>query len=129
MVNLKQLTIGESFKGFLNSLKVNNSLDSMNEQELYNYIFEVFLGDIVAYLSPYTLDRLETEGIIDNDIYNISRNIRKELFEMINGPLWNIKSVKTSEKWSNIFESLETLDILVHQKWSEEEIAYLKTLK
>ncbi|MBC1471720.1 hypothetical protein [Listeria seeligeri] len=126
---MKQLTIGESFKGFLNSLKVNNSLDSMNEQELYNYIFEVFLGDIVAYLSPYTLDRLETEGIIDNDIYNISRNIRKELFEMINGPLWNIKSVKTSEKWSNIFESLETLDILVHQKWSEEEIAYLKTLK
>ncbi|QPJ28022.1 hypothetical protein IMX23_14565 (plasmid) [Listeria seeligeri] len=126
---MKQLTTGDSFKGFINSLKVNENLGNMDDQELYNYIFEIFLGDIVAYFSPYTLDKLESEGIIDNDIYNISKNIRKELFEMINGPQWNIKSVKTSEKWSNIFYALEKLNILIHQKWSEEEIAYLKTLK
>lgn len=82
----------------------------------------------MAYLSPYTLDRLENEGIIDKDIYDISKNIRNELFKMINGPLWNIDSVKISEEWKNIFENLRKLDVLVHGKWSEEEIAYLKTI-
>ncbi|EHE8322531.1 hypothetical protein JMM12_000880 [Listeria monocytogenes] len=46
----------------------------MSDEELYNYIFEVFLGDIVAYFSPYTLDRLDAEGIIDKDIYIMSKN-------------------------------------------------------
>lgn len=128
MRNLKELTIGESFNGFFNSLKVKNNLENMTDQELYNYIFEDFLGDIVAYLSPYTLDRLENEGIIDEDIYSLAKNIRNELFEMINGPLWNVNSVKISKKWSKIFEDLKKLDILVRKKWTEEEIEYLKTI-
>lgn len=125
---MKELTIGESFNGFFNSLKVKNNLENMTDQELYNYIFEDFLGDIVAYLSPYTLDRLENEGIIDEDIYSLAKNIRNELFEMINGPLWNVNSVKISKKWSKIFEDLKKLDILVRKKWTEEEIEYLKTI-
>jgi len=127
--NLKELTIGESFNGFFNSLKEKNNLENMTDQELYNYIFEDFLGDIVAYLSPYTLDRLENEGIIDEDIYSLAKNIRNELFEMINGPLWNVNSVKISKEWSKIFEDLKKLDILVRKKWTEEEIEYLKTIQ
>lgn len=100
----------------------------MSDEELYNYIFEVFLGDIVAYLSPYTLERLDSEGIIDEDIYAISKNLRNELLEMINGPLWNIASVKNSDEWTNIFEGLKKLDALVHKKWTEEEISYLKNM-
>lgn len=125
---MKELTIGESFNGFFNSLKVKNNLENMTDQELYNYIFEDFLGDIVAYLSPYTLDRLENEGIIDEDIYSLAKNIRNELFEMINGPLWNVNSVKISKEWSEIFEDLKKIDILVRKKWTEEEIEYLKTI-
>lgn len=125
---MKQLTIGDSFNGFLDSLKVKSNIETMNDQELYDYIFEVFLGDVVAYFSPYTLDRLEKEGIIDEEIYNVSKNIRDELFEMTNGPLWNTDSVRNSKIWTNIFERLRELDILVHKKWTEEEIAYLKTI-
>ncbi|MBC1986209.1 hypothetical protein HCJ71_02795 [Listeria sp. FSL L7-0478] len=66
---MKQLTVGDSFNGFLNSLKVRKDIKIMSDEELYNYIFEVFLGDIIAYLSPYTLERLDSEGIIDEDIY------------------------------------------------------------
>lgn len=128
MRNLKELTIGESFNGFFNSLKIKNNLENMTDQELYNYIFEDFLGDIVAYLSPYTLDRLKNEGIIDEDIYSLAKNIRNELFEMINGPLWNVNSVKISKEWSKIFEDLKKIDILVRKKWTEEEIEYLKTI-
>ncbi|MEI5990775.1 hypothetical protein A5881_002280 [Enterococcus termitis] len=125
---MKQLTIGDSFNGFLYSLKVKSNIETMNDQELYDYIFEVFLGDVVAYFNPYTLDRLEKEGIIDEEIYNVSKNIKDELFEMINGPLWNTDSVRNSKIWTNIFERLRELDILVHKKWTEEEIAYLKTI-
>ncbi|EAF3114820.1 hypothetical protein CSI57_14075, partial [Listeria monocytogenes] len=103
---MKQLTVGDSFSGFLNSLKVRNDIKIMSDEELYNYIFEVFLGDIVAYFSPYTLDRLDAEGIIDKDIYTMSKNLRNELLEMINGPSWNITSVKNSDEWTNIFEGL-----------------------
>ncbi|MBF2587800.1 hypothetical protein IA933_02685 [Listeria marthii] len=123
---MKQLTVGDSFNGFLNSLKVRKDIKIMSDEELYNYIFEVFLGDIVAYLSPYTLDRLEAEGIIDEDIYAMSKNLRNELLEMINGPSWNIASVKSSDEWANTFEGLKKLDALVHKKWTEEEISYLK---
>ncbi len=128
MRNLKELTIGESFNVFFNSLKIKNNLENMTDQELYNYIFEDFLGDIVAYLSPYTLDRLKNEGIIDEDIYSLAKNIRNELFEMINGPLWNVNSVKISKEWGKIFEDLKKIDILVRKKWTEEEIEYLKTI-
>ncbi|MBC1977260.1 hypothetical protein IBB80_02040 [Listeria marthii] len=125
---MKQLTVGDSFNGFLNSLKVRKDIKIMSDEELYNYIFEVFLGDIVAYLSPYTLDRLEAEGIIDEDIYAMSKNLRNELLEMINGPSWNIASVKSSDEWANTFEGLKKLDALVHKKWTEEEISYLKNM-
>ncbi|WP_137663316.1 hypothetical protein [Enterococcus hulanensis] len=125
---MKELTIGESFNVFFNSLKIKNNLENMTDQELYNYIFEDFLGDIVAYLSPYTLDRLKNEGIIDEDIYSLAKNIRNELFEMINGPLWNVNSVKISKEWGKIFEDLKKIDILVRKKWTEEEIEYLKTI-
>ncbi|MBF2477411.1 hypothetical protein [Listeria marthii] len=125
---MKQLTVGDSFNGFLNSLKVRKDIKIMSDEELYNYIFEVFLGDIVAYLSPYMLDRLEAEGIIDEDIYAMSKNLRNELLEMINGPSWNIASVKSSDEWANTFEGLKKLDALVHKKWTEEEISYLKNM-
>ncbi|WP_265324241.1 hypothetical protein [Listeria monocytogenes] len=41
---MKQLTVGDSFNGFLNSLKVRKDIKIMSDEELYNYIFEVFLG-------------------------------------------------------------------------------------
>lgn len=47
---------------------------------------------------------------------------------MINGPSWNITSVKNSDEWTNIFEGLKKLDALVHKKWTEEEISYLKNM-
>ncbi|EAG6755898.1 hypothetical protein AF927_01440 [Listeria monocytogenes] len=125
---MKQLTVGDSFNGFLNSLKVRKDIKIMSDEELYNYIFEVFLGDIVAYFSPYTLDRLDAEGIIDKDIYTMSKNLRNELLEMINGPSWNITSVKNSDEWTNIFEGLKKLDALVYKKWTEDEISYLKNM-
>ncbi|MDT0013730.1 hypothetical protein [Listeria cossartiae] len=125
---MKQVTVGGSFNGFLNSLKVRKDIKIISDEELYNYIFEVFLGDIVSYLSPYTLDRLEAEGIIDEDIYAMSKNLRNELLELINGPSWNIASVKNSDDWAKIFEGLKKLDALVHQKWTEEEISYLKNM-
>ncbi|MBP1039516.1 hypothetical protein I6N95_00710 [Vagococcus sp. BWB3-3] len=124
---MKQLTIGESFSGFLSSLKIRN-MGNMTHKEIYEYIFEDFLSDVVAYLGPYTLDRLVNEGIIDGNIYDISKSINDEIFDMINGAEWNVCSVKKSKRWNKIFDDLSKLDNLIHEKWTDEEIEYLKTM-
>ncbi|KGR85325.1 hypothetical protein [Lysinibacillus odysseyi] len=125
---MKRLTVGESFDGYLRSLKLRDDVTRMNDKELYYYIFDEFLGNITAYISSYTLDRLENEGIIDKNIYDISSNIRNELLEMVNGPYWNINAIKTSGQWEQIFEKLKKLDVLIHRRWTDEEIEYLKSL-
>lgn len=125
---MKRLTVGESFDGYLRSLKLRDDVTRMNDKELYYYIFDAFLGNITAYISSYTLDRLENEGIIDKNIYDISSNIRNELLEMVNGPYWNINAIKTSGQWEQIFEKLKKLDVLIHRRWTDEEIEYLKSL-
>ncbi len=125
---MKRLTVGESFDGYLRSLKLRDDVTRMNDKELYYYIFDEFLGNITAYISSYTLDRLENEGIIDKNIYDISSNIRNELLEMVNGPYWNVNAIKTSGQWEQIFEKLKKLDVLIHRRWTDEEIEYLKSL-
>lgn len=125
---MKRLTVGESFDGYLRSLKMCEDVTRMNDKELYYYIFDEFLGNITAYISSYTLDRLENEGIIDKNIYDISSNIRNELLGMVNGPYWNVNAVKTSGQWEQIFEKLKKLDVLIHRRWTDEEIEYLKSL-
>lgn len=125
---MKRLTVGESFDGYLRSLKLRDDVTRMNDKELYYYIFDEFLGNITAYISFYTLDRLENEGIIDKNIYDISSNIRNELLEMVNGPYWNVNAIKTSGQWEQIFEKLKKLDVLIHRRWTDEEIEYLKSL-
>lgn len=103
-------------------------MGNMTHQEIYEYVFEDFLSDVVAYLGPYTLDRLVNEGIIDGNIYDISKSINDEIFDMINGAEWNVCSVKKSKRWNKIFDDLSKLDNLIHEKWTDEEIEYLKTM-
>ncbi|HHT5797154.1 TPA: hypothetical protein ACSZA9_13360, partial [Listeria monocytogenes] len=42
--------------------------------------------------------------------------------------LWNINSVRQSSEWLDIFRRSDELKRQLKERWSDEEIEYLKTL-
>jgi len=111
-----QLTIEQSFDFYLNSLKrCGLHLLEMTEDEIYYQIFDEFATEYPASLSQYTLDRLESEGLIDSQVSELSKLLQKKLLEIDNTDHWDIDKVKHSEKWKKILELSDEVKKLVYQ--------------
>lgn len=123
------ITLGESFDLFLETLKHSNSSTlSLSDIEIENYLLEEFAIEAPAYLSQFTLERLENEGIIDSEIVNKSRQLQNRYLSMDAMKQWNANSIKSSKEWHEIFILSDEIIKMVHAKWTDDEISYLKSI-
>ncbi|MFS0881492.1 hypothetical protein [Metabacillus niabensis] len=123
------ITIGESFELFLETLKHSNSnVLTLSDELIEYYLLEEFAMEAPAYLSEFTLDRLRSEGIIDEEILGKSKKLQSVYFLIDQMKVWNSLSIKKSSEWKEIFSLSDQICELIHKKWTDEEIEYLKTL-
>lgn len=123
------ITIGESFELFLETLKHSNSnVLTLSDELIEYYLLEEFAMEAPAYLSEFTLDRLRNEGIIDEEILGKSKKLQSVYFLIDQMKVWNSLSIKKSSEWKEIFSLSDQICELIHKKWTDEEIEYLKTL-
>ena len=123
-----KLTIEQSFDFYLTSLgRIGMHILKVTDKEIEYQIFEEFETEYPAALSKYTLDVLEECGIIDTNIVKLSRELQTKLliFERENS-VWNVEALKDSSKWKEILQLADEIKGLINQKWSNEELDYLR---
>ncbi|ALS36915.1 hypothetical protein ABID30_001882 [Enterococcus rotai] len=123
------ITVGKSFELFLETLKHSNSNVLKQDDDIIEYyLLEEFAIEAPAFLSDFTLERLENEGIIDRKIKNLGTDLQKKYFLIDQKKNWDVCAIKESQEWKEILEFSDQISKLIHEKWTDEEIAYLKTI-
>lgn len=123
------ITVGKSFELFLETLTHSNpSVLRQEDDMIEHYLLEEFAIEAPAFLSDFTLERLENEGIIDGQIKKMSKELQQKYFVIDQIKSWNISSIKASYEWQELIELSGRISKLVHEKWTDEEIEYLKTI-
>ena len=89
-------------------------LEKTND-EIYYQKLDEFATEYLASLSEYTLERVESEGIITSSIHELSKLLQVKLFKMDNTPQWNVESLKHSEDWKDILQLSDEIKKLVYQ--------------
>lgn len=125
---MKKLTLEESFDFYLTTLeRCGMKTLNLSDEQIEHEIFEEFAIEYPASLSLYTRTILEDNGLIDENISQLSKKLQEKLLEIEStSSLWNTNSFKNSKNWREILELSDKIKGLIHQKWSEEEIAAIR---
>jgi len=123
-----KLTTEQSFDFYLTSLeRCGMHILELTNNEIEYQIFEELAMDYPGSLSKYTLTVLEESGIIDENIAHLSKDLQTKLLILERGNLlWNVDALKKSAEWKEMFQLSDEIKELIHQKWSDEELVYLR---
>lgn len=100
----------------------------LSDVEIETFIFEDLIVGVFSFFSKKNLNELKGNGLIDEEIAKNAFLLREKVLAIDNGNLWNIKSVRESAEWLDIFKLSDWLKEKLHERWSGEEIEYLKTI-
>jgi len=123
-----KLTTEQSFDFYLTSLeRCGMHILELTNNEIEYQIFEELATDYPGSLSKHTLTVLEESGIIDENIAHLSKDLQTKLLILERGNLlWNVDALKKSAEWKEMFQLSDEIKELIHQKWSDEELVYLR---
>ncbi|MBC1806906.1 hypothetical protein QJV14_06570 [Listeria cossartiae subsp. cayugensis] len=126
---MKKLTIGGKFDWFIDTLEKSGMfILELSNEEIETFIFEDFIVGVTSFFSKNNLDELKANEIIDEDMEKKAYLLREKVLKIDNTNLWNINSVRQSSEWLDIFRRSDELKSQLKERWSDEEIEYLKTL-
>lgn len=126
---MNSITVGKLFELYMDTLqKCGIQILNLSDEMIGYYIFEEFIVGITSFLSKNSLDRLENEGIIDEEIYSQSEMLRTVTLEIEQTDLWNIDSVKNSKKWKTVMQISDNIKELICQRWNKSEIEYFYSM-
>ncbi|WP_086314428.1 hypothetical protein A5821_001996 [Enterococcus sp. 7F3_DIV0205] len=126
---MKKLSLGGKFDWFIDTLnKSGLFILNLSDKEIETFIFEDLIVGVTSFFSKNNLIELKENGLIDEEIEEKAYLLRKKILNIDNTDLWNIDSVRQSSEWLDIFELSDELKKKLHERWSDEEIEYLKTI-
>lgn len=126
---MKKLTIGGKFDWFIDTLEKSGMfILELSNEEIETFIFEDFIVGVTSFFSKNNLSELKANEIIDEDMEKKAYLLREKVLKIDNTDLWNINSVRQSSEWLDIFRRSDELKRQLKERWSDEEIEYLKTL-
>ncbi|MBC2142566.1 hypothetical protein HCA89_09605 [Listeria innocua] len=126
---MKKLTVGGKFDWFIDTLEKSGMfILELSNEEIETFIFEDFIVGVTSFFSKNNLSELRVNEIIDEDMEKNAYLLREKVLKIDNTNLWNINSVRQSSEWLDIFRRSDELKRQLKERWSDEEIEYLKTL-
>ncbi|EAF0971152.1 hypothetical protein CGD15_12935 [Listeria monocytogenes] len=126
---MKKLTVGGKFDWYIDTLEKSGMfILELSNEEIETFIFEDFIVGVTSFFSKNTLSELKANEIIDEDMEKNAYLLREKVLKIDNTNLWNINSVRQSSEWLDIFRRSDELKRQLKERWSDEEIEYLKTL-
>ncbi|EOH96167.1 hypothetical protein UAY_03077 [Enterococcus moraviensis ATCC BAA-383] len=126
---MKKLTLGGKFYWFIATLEKSGMfILELSNEEIETFIFEDLIVGVTSFFSKNNLIELKENGLIDEDVEKKAYLLREKVLNLDNTNLWNINSVRQSSEWLDIFRLSDELKNKLHERWSDEEIEYLKTI-
>ncbi|EAD3239425.1 hypothetical protein LGQ25_002227 [Listeria monocytogenes] len=126
---MKKLTVGGKFDWYIDTLEKSGMfILELSNEEIETFIFEDFIVGVTSFFSKNNLSELKANEIIDEDMEKNAYLLREKVLKIDNTNLWNINSVRQSSEWLDIFRRSDELKRQLKERWSDEEIEYLKTL-
>ncbi|MBC2114302.1 hypothetical protein HCA91_10945 [Listeria innocua] len=126
---MKKLTVGGKFDWYIDTLEKSGMfILELSNEEIETFIFEDFIVGVTSFFSKNNLSELKANEIIDADMEKNAYLLREKVLKIDNTDLWNINSVRQSSEWLDIFRRSDELKRQLKERWSDEEIEYLKTL-
>ncbi|EAA0331593.1 hypothetical protein DYZ52_00561 [Listeria monocytogenes] len=126
---MKKLTVGGKFDWYIDTLEKSGMfILELSNEEIETFIFEDFIVGVTSFFSKNNLSELKANEIIDEDMEKKTYLLREKVLKIDNTDLWNINSVRQSSEWLDIFRRSDELKRQLKERWSDEEIEYLKTL-
>ncbi|HAA9776232.1 TPA_asm: hypothetical protein GIM39_10845 [Listeria monocytogenes] len=126
---MKKLTVGGKFDWYIDTLEKSGMfILELSNEEIETFIFEDFIVGVTSFFSKNNLSELKANEIIDEDMEKNAYLLREKVLKIDNTDLWNINSVRQSSEWLDIFRRSDELKRQLKERWSGEEIEYLKTL-
>ncbi|AEO02430.1 hypothetical protein EG888_13460 [Listeria monocytogenes] len=126
---MKKLTVGGKFDWYIDTLEKSGMfILELSNEEIETFIFEDFIVGVTSFFSKNNLSELKANEIIDEDMEKNAYLLREKVLKIDNTDLWNINSVRQSSEWLDIFRRSDELKRQLKERWSDEEIEYLKTL-
>ncbi|EKH9260378.1 hypothetical protein PAL76_001421 [Listeria monocytogenes] len=126
---MKKLTVGGKFDWYIDTLEKSGMfILELSNEEIETFIFEDFIVGVTSFFSKNNLSELKANEIIDEDMKKNAYLLREKVLKIDNTDLWNINSVRQSSEWLDIFRRSDELKRQLKERWSDEEIEYLKTL-
>ncbi|HBI2224571.1 hypothetical protein D1682_13585, partial [Listeria monocytogenes] len=123
------LTVGGKFDWYIDTLEKSGMfILELSNEEIETFIFEDFIVGVTSFFSKNNLSELKANEIIDEDMEKNAYLLREKVLKIDNTDLWNINSVRQSSEWLDIFRRSDELKRQLKERWSDEEIEYLKTL-
>lgn len=100
------LSIEEHYELLKNTIEECGSDILLESEETIEYkLFEEFAVDAISFLHENMLDALLDEGMIDDEIYEKCKELRRFYLSMqSNSLLLNAKEVKTSTEWRKLMQ-------------------------
>ncbi|EAE9182273.1 hypothetical protein D4V59_10275, partial [Listeria monocytogenes] len=124
-----KLTVGGKFDWYIDTLEKSGMfILELSNEEIETFIFEDFIVGVTSFFSKNNLSELKANEIIDEDMEKNAYLLREKVLKIDNTDLWNINSVRQSSEWLDIFRRSDELKRQLKERWSDEEIEYLKTL-
>ncbi|EHH9928816.1 hypothetical protein J8Q01_002540 [Listeria monocytogenes] len=126
---MKKLTVDGKFDWYIDTLEKSGMfILELSNEEIETFIFEDFIVGVTSFFSKNNLSELKANEIIDEDMEKNTYLLREKVLKIDNTDLWNINSVRQSSEWLDIFRRSDELKRQLKERWSDEEIEYLKTL-
>ncbi|MBF2442455.1 hypothetical protein IBB66_00525 [Listeria innocua] len=124
-----KITVGGKFDWYIDTLEKSGMfILELSNEEIETFIFEDFIVGVTSFFSKNNLSELKANEIIDEDMEKNAYLLREKVLKIDNTDLWNINSVRQSSEWLDIFRRSDELKRQLKERWSDEEIEYLKTL-
>ena len=86
------------------------------DEEIGYHLFEEFDGDCISFLNEDLLDQLLKSGKITQEIVYMSLELSRKLRALENTNVWNIQSVRNSEKWLEILKLSDLIKAKLHSE-------------
>lgn len=126
---MQTIHIGKSFELILDTLsQCGSDILKLSDEMIGHYVLEECIIGATSFFNKFTLERLESAGIIDSEISEKTTSLQRKLINLDNTDLWNVQSIKNNPKWKEIMGLSNEIKELIYRKWNDEEIAYLITL-
>lgn len=126
---MEKLTLGGKFDWFMDTLEKSGMfILKLSNEEIETFIFEDLIVGVTSFFSKNNLIELKENGLIDENIEEQAALFREKVLNLDNTSLWNISSVRQSSEWFDVFKLSDDMKNELHERWSDEEIEYLKTI-